>query len=275
MKKIVASVVAVSALAVSGLAYGAVSNQAGAGVVNSYHDMTRVVTATADSMGRVCVYCHAPHHAQKDERGNMITDNYPLWNHAFSGETFTPYAWATPLNEANAPIVDLLAGPSRLCMSCHDGVTAIDEHGTTNAGTWKQTGTTPSALQTRANLTADLSTTHPIGFDYNAVASARNTTGSTQEIVESTNKYASAITAPAVEGQYATVTRDVGTKTIADNLFGGNIMTCATCHEVHNKENVLQDKYNGLNGSNSANRPNYFLYAKQTDSLICLSCHIK
>ena len=68
-------------------------------------------------------------------------------------------------------------------------------------------------------------------------------------------------------------------------------MTCATCHEVHNKENATQDDYKsgpkatglvagtlGPNGEAvqvTQDAPNYFLYAKQTESLICLSCHIK
>ena len=62
-----------------------------------------------------------------------------------------------------------------------------------------------------------------------------------------------------------------------DNLFGKSIMTCATCHEVHNKENAIQDTYANNNGNTHTTRtaPNYFLYAKETSSLICLSCHIK
>ena len=54
-----------------------------------------------------------------------------------------------------------------------------------------------------------------------------------------------------------------GTK-ISDNLVNGN-MTCATCHEVHNKDNV----------ADANNTYNYFLYAPESGSQICLSCHIK
>jgi len=143
----------------------------------------------------------------------------------------------------------------------------------------------------RANLTSNLTNTHPIGFDYNQVAGYRNgksangtgtkdaTTGKFTdgtEIVVSSKQYASAIRTNVTDGTYNVVTRDLGGKTIADNLYNGNIMTCATCHEVHNKENVVQDPY--VDGSTDVyNRtlPNYFLYAKETNSLICLSCHVK
>jgi len=259
---------------------------AGTGVNGSLHDMTKVVPATADAMGRVCVYCHAPHHANVTD-GTGLQAPLPLWNHQLSTANFTPYTWATPDNAA-APGsgIDVLAGPSRLCMTCHDGNVAIDEHGVNNNSTWKQAGGTSIATLEggRANLTQDLSTTHPIGFDYNLVASYRNGKSSNgsgtnnadgTEIVVSSNHYASAIALSSTQGQYNTVTRAAGGKTIADNLYGGNIMTCATCHEVHNKENAVQDNFNGNNGSDSTKAPNYFLYAKETNSLICLSCHVK
>jgi len=52
-------------------------------------------------------------------------------------------------------------------------------------------------------------------------------------------------------------------------------MTCATCHEVHNKDNAKQANFNGVNGSDASAAPNFFLYAPEKDSLICLSCHVK
>jgi len=297
MKKVLATMAALGSLAAAGTALAGIP--AGTGVNGSLHDMTLVVDDTADSMGRVCVYCHTPHHA-------VVTDgsaNLPLWNHALTpDDQFTAYTWATPnnSNDGEFDIVDPLAGPSRLCMSCHDGSIAVDEHGSAfasagsgriagSAGLIGNLGTTADGIG-RANLTKDLSNTHPIGFDYNAIAAFRNsksangdpTTGDT-EIITSSNGYAKDYAVSTTPGLYNTVDRfDAGSnKTIADNLYGGNIMTCATCHEVHNKENITQDNYtngpanrpDGLGGSQSA--PNYFLYARQTQSLICLSCHVK
>jgi Zn-finger protein len=248
------------------------------------HDMTVAVPATADAMGRVCVYCHTPHHALKDEGLN----NYPLWNHDLVDvSTYVPYTWATPANTDSSMAINqatMLMGPSRLCMSCHDGSIAVDEHG----GTLAQTGSV-SSIATRAKLTNDLSNTHPIGFNYNNAASVRNakagngslSAGGAAEIVPSTYGFATAIkiTTDSALNQmtYNDVTRNDGVnhKIIADVLYQGDYMTCATCHEVHNKENVKQDNYNGLNSTDSSKAPNFFLYAKETQSLICLSCHVK
>ena len=305
MKKVLATMAAIGCLAAAGTAVAGIP--AGTGVNGSLHDMTLVVPGTADSMGRVCVYCHTPHHA-------VVTDgsaNLPLWNHALTpDDQFTAYTWATPNNSNDGAfdIVDPLAGPSRLCMSCHDGSIAVDEHGSAfaSAGSLRDPILSKGLIgnlgetadgKGRANLTKDLSNTHPIGFDYNEIAAFRNskssngsaTAGGATEIVPATFGYAydyPDAEGSTTQGVYNTVLRNNGgsNKTIADNLYGGNIMTCATCHEVHNKENAKQDDYtdgvprkNGLSGSLAGfqDAPNYFLYARQTQSLICLSCHVK
>ena len=297
MKKVLATIAAVGCLSVAGVAFAGL--EAGTGVNGSLHDMTLVVGNTADQMGRVCVFCHTPHHAVVTTN----TDQLPLWNHTMTDDSqFTAYTWATPNNQG-AIINDVLAGPSRLCMSCHDGSIAIDQHGKAMSenGTIKiDTLNTGMDGAGRANLTKDLSNTHPIGFDYNAIEATRNVSGMNgsgtsngtnfdigEEIVKSGNKYASAITNMATAaGTYNVIERNQGGKKISDNLFNSNIMTCATCHEVHNKENATQVNVVGQTlfpktltlggtGNKTQNAPNYFLYAKEYQSLICLSCHVK
>lgn len=287
MKKVLASVVALGCFAAAGSALAGLP--AGTGVNGSLHDMTAVAPSTADEMGRVCVYCHTPHHATKDDAGMQ---NYPLWNHKLvDPKTYVGYTWATPANTDPTMAIgaDPLIGPSRLCMSCHDGAIAIDQHGDSMGNTKGQFyagGGTTIAL--RAKLTNDLSNTHPIGFDYIKAKEARNikagngdTTVNATEIVPETSGFATAIeiTADSKDNQlkYNKVTRNDGNnhKLIADVLYGGSVMTCASCHEVHNKENVSQVAYNGLHGDPTTKAPNYFLYAQENQSLICLSCHVK
>lgn len=281
MKKILASVAAVGCLVAAGTAIAGLP--AATGVNGSLHDMTRVVPSTADEMGRVCVYCHTPHHAIKDEEG---VDNYPLWNHNLVDDNnYVAYTWATPANAVtDLEILDPLMGPSRLCMSCHDGAIAIDQHGEAMASVGANT-----TISNRAKLTNDLSNTHPIGFNYIRAAEIRNakagvgsaTAGGATEIVPATYGFATGITitanGAANQGDYNVVTRNDGTnsKLIQDVLYAGTTMTCASCHEVHNKENAVQDNFRGTQGQDVTKAPNYFLYAKQTDSLICLSCHVK
>ena len=286
MKKVIASVVALGCLTAAGTAFAGLA--AGTGVNGSLHDMTKVSPATADVMGRVCVYCHTPHHATKDDLG---VDNYPLWNHKLvDPATYTPYSWATAANDVAELAINPLIGPSRLCMSCHDGAIAIDQHGDSFGNTKGQFynggGTT---IADRAKLTNDLSNTHPIGFNYLEAVTIRNakagrgsaSAGGATEIVPATYGFATDIVnvnndyAVGAQGTYNEVVRNAaggsGYKLIGDVLYQGQIMTCATCHEVHNKENAVQDAYT----NDATKAPNYFLYAKENQSLICLSCHVK
>jgi hypothetical protein len=292
MRKFAASVLALGTMAAAGTAFAGM--EAATGINGSVHDMTVIVGANADSMGRVCVFCHTPHHAQSNKGGDLYTA--PLWNRTDSDiPNYTPYQWITPANQGNDSdpdafvISDPLQGPSRLCMSCHDGVLAVDSHGQAMA----QAGAAylASINSGRASLGYDLTQTHPIGFNYVDIANRRNAlaTNSSKdsqgisvgsEIVDPENGFAYAIDTNAALGTYNTVSRyGAGHRRIKDVLFKGTIMTCASCHEVHNKENATQNDYKstvvtGIKYSGTT-RPNYFLYAKQDQSLICLSCHVK
>jgi nitrate/TMAO reductase-like tetraheme cytochrome c subunit len=52
---------------------------------------------------------------------------------------------------------------------------------------------------------------------------------------------------------------------VADRLYQGQYMTCATCHDVHNR----------MNQDDPAAAANYLVLAPQKDSALCLTCHIK
>jgi predicted CXXCH cytochrome family protein len=61
-----------------------------------------------------CSNCHTPHN------GNGTVTDAPLWGHTVTGETFTMYSVNSPFTIAGSP-----QGTSLLCLSCHDGVTAV------------------------------------------------------------------------------------------------------------------------------------------------------
>jgi hypothetical protein len=302
MKKVLASTFIIGCFA--GAAYAGLP--AGTGVNGSLHDMNTYIAthqsgpAYSDAMGRVCVYCHTPHAAVQEFAGQ-----YPLWNH--DGTTaltaYTPYTWATPLNagDGSGGINDFtivgnqaIMGPSRLCLSCHDGNIAVDQHNGSLYGNSPEAGsfTMNGGVHTtngRALIGTDLSDDHPIGFDYNQIQIYRDGhsgyagNGSVgKEIALSSNTFATQVTPQtdlaANQGHYNTVTRAAaGARKIVDVLYQGQYMTCATCHEVHNKDNATQENFIATPGANqdTAKAPNYFLYAKEKDSLICLSCHVK
>lgn len=76
--------------------------------------------APGDPLGRdtqVCIFCHIPHNGNTDG---------PLWNRKASSATFARYSTQTlVIRRSGVPSsYDQPNGSSRLCLSCHDGVTA-------------------------------------------------------------------------------------------------------------------------------------------------------
>lgn len=274
---------------------------AGSGIAGSVHDLSVHPDVKPDAAGRLCVYCHTPHHAVASPSDSTTTP-LPLWNRTLpETQQYTPYTWpASPtddsnLNQALDQIVDPLIGPTRLCLSCHDGMTAIDAHGGAMGTTGSvQIGSLRDGFDEvgRGNLTYDLNRTHPTGIDYVEAASMAN--GRPMEVdqrlhgqnwgrlANPNQGYAISIDSgyDATEsGHYNRVERSKSGVTIADNLYEGRYLTCVTCHDPHNKDNAIQDNF-----SDGAPRrvydtvvyaPNYFLRAKVKESLICLSCHLK
>lgn len=96
-----------------------------------------------DSLGttEICVFCHVPHNPQNN------TDA-PLWNRSDPTSTFTLYDGST----------QTASGVSKLCLSCHDGVTNIDAFGG-DAGT---TDIDTKFALTTANVGIDLQDDHPV-----------------------------------------------------------------------------------------------------------------
>jgi hypothetical protein len=142
-------------------------------------------------------------------------------------------------------------------MSCHDGSAAVDKHNGASAGDSGALVTGSAAV----GLNNDLSDDHPVGFKY---SDAYNRRGS-QELVDMNQRFATAISLSSTAGVYDNVVRS-GNRRIRDVLYSGDIVTCSSCHEVHNCDNVKPDPGHSYN---------YLLWAKEEHSLICLSCHIK
>ncbi|MGB3426903.1 MAG: hypothetical protein WBA53_01900, partial [Burkholderiaceae bacterium] len=132
----------------------------------------------------VCIFCHAPHNTSTAVAGA------PLWNHAVTAQTFTMYSSTT----LNATMPSQPAGVSKLCLSCHDGLTAIDSFGA-RTGSVLMTGV--------ANVGTNLGNDHPIGFSYNAALIALD---------------------PGLKTPPTTLPRYGATN---------DTLECATCHNVH------------------------------------------
>jgi len=110
-------------------------------IVNTPHNLNNYPGVDIPG-NQVCLPCHTPHNALLSGEENV------LWNHAETGETFTMYS-----SSAGQP-----EGPSKMCLSCHDGVTAIDNYG--------GNGGTGIVITGSAAVGTDLSNDHPIGIQY-------------------------------------------------------------------------------------------------------------
>jgi predicted CXXCH cytochrome family protein len=127
-------------------------------VANTDHNLNNwpgVTVTTPSGANQVCMPCHVPHNAYPDPAGTI---DEVLWNHEDTAVTFTMYETLSG-QQGGQP-----EGPSKMCLSCHNGVTAIDSYG---IGGVLQVGTeTLSGLSTAVGEGGDLTDDHPIGIVY-------------------------------------------------------------------------------------------------------------
>lgn len=149
-----------------------------ASILNSKHDLS-VGSATtgpkAASETQVCVFCHTAH---------KPGINVPLWNKSQTAQTFTFYSsnYVNTYLGMAAPSMSALTGTrTKLCLSCHDGVTALG--GVYNLGGSPGTiAMTATPLGAAANLGLDLSNDHPVLYDVKPGAGPPTAPGTNPEI---------------------------------------------------------------------------------------------
>ncbi|MEN8146980.1 MAG: cytochrome c3 family protein [Campylobacterota bacterium] len=200
-------------------------------------------TAAGDN-GELCVYCHTPHQA------NVLFTGAPIWNKAEPLTTFTMYGGGTTLA---GTVVDAAPGASSLaCLSCHDGVSAVDS--ILNApGSGMNTiagGSLIGDINTSnaSTIGADLTNDHPVSIQYLGTGLADSP---------------ASLFAPTEP-----LTGWLGATTIADilrpdpnDITVRDRVECGSCHDPHN-------------GNNPANEVNY-LRSTNVGSALCMGCHDK
>lgn len=127
-------------------------------VVNSKHDLSArgpgPIRAVQES--EVCIFCHTPHNAAPQT---------PLWNREDPRRHYRIYQSSTTDARIDQP-----SGPSKMCLSCHDGSIAL-------GNVLSRPQSQPIVMTARtippgtADLTTDLSDDHPIGFRYDRALS--------------------------------------------------------------------------------------------------------
>jgi len=231
----------------------------GTGINGTPHDLgtphngMNFTAVPADSLNRICIFCHAPHNTYKPFGttigGGLAVpdaafDYLPLWNHTLQADIgYTMYDNGTgaPQNGSKASqAIPLLIGAtpgstSLLCLSCHDGSVAVNSYGNSDQrSTSVSNGLTLMPSAYTIGKDKYLVNHHPISFDYKTVKDND------------------------VEIRDAGVAMLTPTTFVEDHLFSGK-MECATCHSVHN----------------TGNGGEALLWRTDQNSQLCLTCHDK
>ncbi|UCE62294.1 MAG: hypothetical protein JSU63_11385 [Phycisphaerales bacterium] len=163
-------------------------------IVNSKHDLSvrgpGPIRAVQEN--EVCIFCHTPHNAAPQT---------PLWNRENPRTYYRIYESSTTDARIDQP-----SGPSKMCLSCHDGSMALG-----NVLSRPMAGPIVMTARTmpprHGDLTIDLSDDHPIGFRYDRAL---------------TN----------VDNQLRPV--EVVTRELPLGVHGE--LHCTSCHDPHNNE---------------------------------------
>ena len=174
-------------------------------LLNSSHNLSAGGPGPVTSIeSRPCVICHISHKG--------YTDTFYLWNHQRTSSSFLAYQSPT----LNASPGNPAAGPSKLCLSCHDGTVALGQ--TVALGLVPTSGSMSSGAITGV----DFGRHHPVGIR------------------------------PVDDGQlYAGLSQTPATTADASVRLRSNLIECVTCHDPHS-ENIDVTRGRFLVRSNQA-----------------------
>lgn len=168
-------------------------------ITGTAHDFSTAVWNNDDS-GEICNACHSPH--------NGVTPAAaPLWSRSVTAGAFVAYASptfnadddGTASGGTGAAYTTQPSGVSLLCLTCHDGVSLLDNSGTDLVTT--MTTIDPTAVRNGGN------DEHPISIAY------------TTELI-------------GADGGLQTIA------TATPRLSADGTVECSSCHDVHNDLNI-------------------------------------
>ena len=199
------------------------------GLKSSHHDFS----GASWSGNNYCKPCHTPHNA------NMNEPNSPLWNHQLTNAVFEMYSSPTLDGISGQP-----TGKTKLCLSCHDGTVAVDNHsGNTNGTKFTSFG----------NLTSDLKNDHPISITYDTALAL-------------------------ADGRLydpSTTLSGLGS-TIKDDLLENNKLECTSCHDVHISRNTQGCiGCHNIHANGGMVTKTLSLWKSNDGSALCFTCHKK
>lgn len=170
-------------------------------VVDTVHNLSisGPGTVKTDMEDRVCVFCHTPHNSKPKT---------PLWNKDFDeAKIYTTYE-STSFSLVTAPPPQ---GPTRLCLSCHDGTIALGQLKTS-----EQVLPFNTSNYALSVIGEDISDDHPVSFSYTASSNPELNSTLPQGLI----------------------------------FYENNVIHCSTCHDAHDDTNDMflriNNKYSQL-----------------------------
>jgi predicted CXXCH cytochrome family protein len=249
-------------------------------VVHSKHDLSTFgpgpIRAVQES--EICIFCHAPHNAAPAT---------PLWNRENPRTHYRIYDSSTTDARIDQP-----SGPSKMCLSCHDGSMALG-----NVLSRQEDQPIVMTSRTippgRADLTNDLADDHPIGFRYDRALS------NVDDQIKAPELISSKLPLGAHGEMHCTTCHDPHNNQLGDFLRISDEMSliCISCHDMdgwqHGSHATSNKRTRGRNVDpterlkyqtvrdngcinchkiHSADRAERLLRAR-TDEETCLNCH--
>lgn len=266
------------------MAWGAIVNAGPGNIKNTVHNMSNIQPSGfterhwySDETEQICIFCHTPHNAQPAQ---------PLWNKVNPTQAFKMYTSSTTLTTVAKGVT--APGPeSLLCLSCHDGRTAInvlhnssvgepdgDGHMKVDIGGWRDTQdpeAPPGFVGVAMNLPEIFG--QPYGANLGKVAGDRYAGNNLMDDHPISFSYTAAYDEKVGAGSTAlnpiAVPRGQGFRFFGSN----NRMECSTCHDPHVDYGKDYSGNPTFSGGNTALDP--FLVRDNSGSAMCLACHNK
>lgn len=253
---------------------GNMHNLSSDNATNPYH------ASTSDPRGQqICIFCHTPHNAN-------VAEQAPLWNRKFSTEVFQRYTGSAtfkiknivaaqygPVGQPNYVVGAQPNGSSKLCLSCHDGVSKL--------GAVYNGSEIPMSIDVISGIASFKPSTnkmryghHPVSFVY---ATNYNYTNATN-VLPATQS--GTVIGGLPDNVFPQLIDGVVKVRLRDTFRDGNgWMQCTTCHDPHQNQSDDDDCYGGSCGVGIHKKAPFWVYhkagntASQDHDAVCLSCH--
>jgi hypothetical protein len=228
-----------------------------AGIANSMHDFSHESWNTTRDL---CGPCHMAHGS--DVNNQLI----PLWGHATTTRTFTPFT--SPTVVASSIAIGQPNGSSKACLSCHDGSLAVNQYGGAIQGG------SPRMINSDFHVGAngDLRGDHPLSFTYDSTLAA--------QIIPANSLYdpSTRVLSAIVSSGNNLAGQTVQAAMLFPDVNNSPKLQCASCHDVHRQRGDSSFNSDAGSVTGPGHNPLLVIFNLGQDgsgSALCRACHNK